>query len=71
MSVICLPALTGCICSQILITRHPSVIALLLWAYVSSFILILGAELSSEYGRMRSGVDRGRQELKALKGPTP
>ena len=36
------------------------VIALLLWAYVSSFILILGAELSSEYGRMRSGVDRGR-----------
>ena len=35
------------------------VIALLLWVYVSSFILILGAELSSEYGRLRSGVDRG------------
>jgi membrane protein len=35
------------------------VIALLLWAYVSSFILILGAELSSEYGRLRRGVGRG------------
>ena len=35
------------------------VIVLLLWAYVSSFILILGAELSSEYGRLRSGVERG------------
>ena len=37
-----------------------SVIALLLWAYVSAFILILGAELSSEYGRMLQGVERGR-----------
>lgn len=37
-----------------------SVIALLLWAYVSSFILILGAELSSEYGRMLQGVARGK-----------
>ncbi len=37
-----------------------SVIALLLWAYVSAFILILGAELSSEYGRMMQGVERGR-----------
>ena len=36
-----------------------SVIALLLWAYVSAFILILGAELSSEYGRMLRGVERG------------
>ena len=35
------------------------VIILLLWAYVSSLILILGAELSSEYGRLRSGVGRG------------
>ena len=35
------------------------VIALLLWTYVSSLILILGAELSSEYGRLRRGVDRG------------
>ena len=35
------------------------VIALLLWAYVSSLILILGAELSSEYGRLRNRVARG------------
>ena len=35
------------------------VLALLLWTYVSSLILILGAELSSEYGRMRQGVARG------------
>ena len=35
------------------------VIALLVWAYVSGFILIVGAELSSEYGRLREGVDRG------------
>lgn len=36
-----------------------SVIVLLLWVYISAFILILGAEFSSEYGRMREGVDRG------------
>ena len=35
------------------------VIVLLLWAYISALILILGAELSSEYGRMRHGVARG------------
>ena len=35
------------------------VVALLLWSYLSSLILILGAELSSEYGRMREGVERG------------
>ena len=35
------------------------VIVLLLWTYVSSLIVILGAELSSEYGRLRRGVDRG------------
>jgi membrane protein len=37
-----------------------SVIVLLGWAYISGFILILGAEFSSEYGRMRRGVERGR-----------
>ena len=37
-----------------------SMIALLSWAYLSAFILILGAEISSEYGRMRSGVTRGK-----------
>ena len=31
----------------------------MLWLYVSSLILILGAELSSEYGRLREGRDRG------------
>jgi membrane protein len=37
-----------------------SMMALLFWAYVSAFILILGAEISSEYGRMRNGIDRGQ-----------
>jgi len=36
-----------------------SVIALLVWIYISAFILILGAEFSAEYGRMREGVSRG------------
>ncbi len=36
-----------------------SVMALLLWTYLSSLILILGAEISSEYGRMRHGLERG------------
>jgi membrane protein len=36
-----------------------SVAALLVWMYVSAFILILGAEFSSEYGRLREGVGRG------------
>lgn len=35
------------------------VIVLLLWAYVSSLIILAGAELSSEYGRMKSNVERG------------
>ena len=35
------------------------VIVLLLWAYVSSLILLTGAELSAEYGRMRNNVGRG------------
>ena len=35
------------------------VIILLLWTYVSSLILIFGAEFSSEYGRLRRGVGRG------------
>ena len=36
-----------------------SVIILLFWIYVSAFILILGAEISAEYGRMRVGAVRG------------
>ena len=37
-----------------------SVIALLLWAYVSAFILIVGAEMSSEFERMIRGIERGK-----------
>ena len=37
-----------------------SLIVLLIWNYVSSLILIAGAELSSEYGRLRHGVERGQ-----------
>ena len=37
-----------------------AVIAFLGWTYISSFILILGAEFSSEYERMREGVGQGR-----------
>jgi membrane protein len=35
------------------------VIVLLLWSYISSMILIFGAELSSEYGRLKLGLERG------------
>ena len=37
-----------------------SVIVLLLWTYITAFILILGAEFASEYARMKRGVRRGR-----------
>ena len=37
-----------------------SVIVLLGWTYVSGLILIIGAEFSSEYERMKLGVERGR-----------
>ena len=43
-----------------------SVIILLLWIYISAFIIILGAEFSSEYGRMREGVGRGIPIASAL-----
>jgi YihY family inner membrane protein len=35
-----------------------SVIVLLFWIYVSALILILGAEIGSEYSRLRLGVER-------------
>ena len=35
------------------------VIVLLLWAYVSSLILLLGAEICSEYERLKHNVERG------------
>ncbi len=37
-----------------------SVVVLLLWTYVSSLTLIIGAEFTSEYERMLKGVERGR-----------
>ena len=40
-----------------------SVIALLAWAYISAFILILGAEFASEYERMRLGIKRGQPNM--------
>lgn len=36
-----------------------AVISLLVWTYISSFILILGAEFCSEHERMRKGIRRG------------
>lgn len=36
------------------------VIVLLIWSYVGGLILILGAEISSEYGRLKRGIERGR-----------
>ena len=48
-----------------------SVIVLLGWAYISGFILILGAEFSSEYGRMRRGVERGRLIVEPAPRRTP
>jgi membrane protein len=36
-----------------------SIIILLVWIYYSAFIMILGAEFTSQYGRMRCGVVRG------------
>lgn len=37
-----------------------SVIVLLAWTYVSGLIVVIGAEVSSEYQRMRLGQDRGQ-----------
>ena len=37
-----------------------SAVAFLAWTYISALILIAGAELSSEYGRMSQGVGQGR-----------
>ena len=38
-----------------------SVIVLMSWIYFSAFVTILGAEVSSEYGRMRSKLPRGSE----------
>ena len=46
-----------------------SVIVLLAWTYFSGLILIAGAEFSSEYERMRHGVERGQVIARPGKGP--
>ena len=42
-----------------------SVIVLLAWVYLSGFILIIGAEFTSEYERMRRGLRRGSSDAPA------
>ena len=37
-----------------------SIIVLMVWTYFCAFILIVGAEFSSEYGRIKRGVGRGQ-----------
>lgn len=37
-----------------------AVVALMVWVYVSAMVLIIGAEAACEYGRMRTGLPRGR-----------
>lgn len=44
-----------------------SVIVLLAWTYFSGLILIAGAEFSSEYERMRHGVERGQVIVRPAK----
>ena len=39
-----------------------SVIVLLAWSYISGMIVIIGAEVSSEYERMRFGRSRGQSD---------
>jgi len=36
-----------------------SVVVLMIWTYFCALVLILGAEISSEYGRIKQGVSRG------------
>lgn len=45
-----------------------SVVVLLLWTYVSSLTLIIGAEFTSEYERMLRGVERGRAIPRSERG---
>ena len=37
-----------------------SVVILMVWTYICAMILIIGAEFSSEYGRIKSRVGRGQ-----------
>ncbi len=38
-----------------------SIVVLMVWIYFSAFILILGAEIASEFGRMKRGIKRGQR----------
>ena len=40
-----------------------SVVVLMIWTYFCAFVLIVGAEVSSEYGRMKRGVQRGAPDF--------
>jgi len=44
---------------QLIYGSIASIIVLLVWIYYSAFIMILGAEFTSQYARMRYGVARG------------
>ena len=44
---------------QLLYGSIASIIILLVWIYYSAFILILGAEFTFQYGRMRNSVITG------------
>jgi membrane protein len=44
---------------QLIYGSITSIIVLLVWIYYSAFIMILGAEFTYQYGRMRCGVARG------------
>lgn len=39
-----------------------SVVVLMVWAYFSAFILILGAEIASEYRRLKLAIERGHED---------
>lgn len=39
-----------------------SVVVLMVWAYFSAFILILGAEIASEYRRVKLSIERGHED---------
>ena len=39
-----------------------SVVVLMVWAYFSAFILILGAEVASEYRRLKLAIERGHED---------
>ena len=49
-----------------------SLIILMVWVYATSFILIRGAEICSEYARMRRGIERdGIRAVAAENGKPP